>query len=295
MAQPIPPAADDAAAARLLTEICRLAGDSAMMAVAFSGGADSALVLVAAVKALGPARVLAVTAVSDAVDPGELAAAADFAQTWGVRHLTPASQELQRPGYVENSPQRCFHCKTEVISVVYAAARQLVGADQPVVVATGTNADDLASPFRPGIAAAAQLGACTPLAGLTKPQVRGISALWGLSTADKPAAPCLASRIAYGVPVLPAALARVSRAEANLRALAAERGWDLRDLRVRDRGADQASIEVDACSVALWAADPEVLDRVIDAGFTSATVDPAGFRSGSLNEVLVSTGQSEAK
>lgn len=296
MAQPVSPESEGADAALLLAEVARLAGDSATLAVAFSGGADSALVLAAAVKALGPGRVLAVTAVSDAVDPGELSAAAAFAQTWGVAHLTPASEELQRPGYVENSPQRCFHCKTEVISVVFSATRQFLDSDGPVVVATGTNADDLASPFRPGIAAAARLGACTPLASLTKGQVREISRTWGLSTAEKPAAPCLASRIAYGVPVLPAALGRVRRAEASLRALAAERNWDLRDLRVRDRGDDHASVEVDPGSVPRWTAEPEVAARVLAAGFTRVDIDPKGFRSGSLNEVLVTAAtQSEAK
>lgn len=274
-------------AERLLLGLQELVGPETTVAVAFSGGADSALALAAAVRALGRARVLAVTAVSAAVDPEELQAATRVAASFGVRHLTPDSDELQRPGYVENSPARCFHCKTEVISVVTAAARATAGSD--VVVVTGTNADDLGALHRPGIAAADRLGARTPLAELSKADVRAISRLWGLPTWDKPAQPCLASRIAYGVPVVPAALGRIRQAEGNLRALAARRGWRIRDLRVRDQGDDHASIEVDVAEVPRWSADGEVISVVLAAGFTTATVDPKGFRSGSLNEALTRT------
>lgn len=274
-------------AERLLLGLQELVGPETTVAVAFSGGADSALALAAAVRALGRARVLAVTAVSAAVDPEELQAAQRVAASFGVRHLTPDSDELQRPGYVENSPARCFHCKTEVISVVTAAARATAGSD--VVVVTGTNADDLGALHRPGIAAADRLGARTPLAELSKADVRAISRLWGLPTWDKPAQPCLASRIAYGVPVVPAALGRIRQAEGNLRALAARRGWRIRDLRVRDQGDDHASIEVDVAEVPRWSADGEVISVVLAAGFTTATVDPKGFRSGSLNEALTRT------
>ena len=271
-------------AQQLLTTFADLAGPVATTAVAFSGGADSALALAAAARALGSHRVLAITAVSAAVDPDEVAAAARVAAELGVRHLTPDSDELERPGYVANSPARCFHCKTEVISVVTATAQAVAGPE--VVVVTGTNADDLRAPHRPGISAAQRLGARTPLAGLSKEDVRAISRLWGVTTWDKPAQPCLASRIAYGVPVVPAALGRIRQAEGTLRALAAQRGWALRDLRVRDHGDDHATIEVDVDSVGLWSAEPEVIERVLAAGFRSAQVDPKGFRSGSLNEVL---------
>lgn len=272
------------AAQRLLTAVTDMVGPEAAVAVAYSGGADSALALAAAVRALGAQRVLAITAVSAAVDPNEIAAAAKVAESLGVRHLTPDSDELAKPGYVENSPARCFHCKTEVISVVTATAKAVVGDD--VVVMTGTNADDLGALHRPGISAAERLGARTPLAELSKADVRAISRMWGLTTWDKPAQPCLASRIAYGVPVVPAALGRIRQAEGNLRALADQRGWSVRDLRVRDHGGDHATVEVDAEAVALWAADREVTDRVLAAGFATVTVDPKGFRSGSLNEVL---------
>lgn len=274
----------EAKAQQLLTTIATLAGSHATVAVAFSGGADSALALAAAVRALGAERVLAITAVSAAVDPDELAAAARVAADLGVRHLTPDSDELQRPGYVENSPARCFHCKTEVISVVTATAQAAVDGD--VLVVTGTNADDLGALHRPGISAAERLGARTPLAELTKADVRSISLLWDLTTWDKPAQPCLASRIAYGVPVVPAALGRIRQAEGNLRALAAERGWHVRDLRVRDHGDDRATVEVDVDAVPTWSGDPEVVTRVLATGFTAVEVDPKGFRSGSLNEVL---------
>lgn len=274
----------DSKAQRLLATVREMAGQESTVAVAFSGGADSALALAAAVRALGVERVLAITAVSAAVDPSELAAAAQVAVALGAHHLTPDSNELQRPGYVENSPARCFHCKTEVISVVTAAAKAVVNGE--VVVFTGTNADDLGALHRPGISAAERLGARTPLAGLTKAEVRAISRVWGLTTWDKPAQPCLASRIAYGVPVVPAALGRVQQAEGNLRSLAAQREWSVRDLRVRDHGNDHATVEVDLDAVALWSADPEVAVRVLAAGFVTVEVDPRGFRSGSLNEVL---------
>jgi len=154
------------------------------------------------------------------------------------------------------------------------------------VVATGTNADDARAGFRPGITAAAERGAVTPLldAGLTKAQVREASRRWGLPTWDKPAAACLSSRIAYGVEVTPHRLGRVERAEVAVRATLADAG--LANLRVRDLG-ERASVEIDAALLPL-AADVEarLLDAVRLAGFDEAVVDPRGFRSGSMNESL---------
>jgi uncharacterized protein len=159
-------------------------------------------------------------------------------------------------------------------------------------VATGTNADDAVAGFRPGIRAAAERGAITPLrdAGLTKAQVREASRRWGLPTWDKPAAACLSSRVAYGIEVTPHRLARVERAEAAARAVLADHAVPVRDLRVRDLG-DRASIEVDAALLAgaLAAGTPlaaTLLAEVEAAGFPSAALDPRGFRSGSMNEAL---------
>jgi uncharacterized protein len=154
-------------------------------------------------------------------------------------------------------------------------------------VATGTNADDAVGGFRPGIRAAAERGAATPLkdAGLTKAQVRVASRRWGLSTWDKPAAACLSSRVAYGVQVTPARLARVDRAETALRAALASAGVRALNVRVRDLG-DVARIEVDHDLASRVASLPEATAAVRAVGFDDVHVDPAGFRSGSMNELL---------
>ncbi len=241
--------------------------------VAFSGGADSAFLLARAASVLGPDQVAAATGVSGSLPGPELAAAGDFARGLGVRWVTPATDEMSRDGYRANAGDRCFFCKAELLDVLGPVARELGLAR----VATGTNADDVTAGFRPGIRAAAERGAATPLldAGLTKAQVRAASARWGLATADKPALACLSSRIAYGVQVTPARLSRVDRAEVALRAHLGQ----VRDLRVRDLGDGAARVELDP--EALGRCGPEALDVVRLAGFDSVTAQP--FRSGSMN------------
>jgi pyridinium-3,5-biscarboxylic acid mononucleotide sulfurtransferase len=251
--------------------------------VAFSGGADSALLLAAAVRTLGPERVAAATAVSDSLPDSELAAARQYADDLGVRWLSPHTFEMRREGYRANAGDRCYFCKAELLEVLGPVA----SAHGLAYVATGTNADDVVAGFRPGIRAAAERGAVTPLldAGLTKQQVREASAAWGLPTWDKPAAACLSSRIAYGIEVTPHRLARVERAEAGLRSVLAGAGHAVRDLRVRDLG-DGARVEVDRDLVE-WVRDSAEVDAVlVEAGFATAEVDPRGFRSGSMNELL---------
>ena len=241
--------------------------------VAFSGGADSAFLLAAAVRALGPERVVAATAVSPSLAADELPAAAAFAASLGVRHLTPTTDELSRDGYVANGPDRCFHCKATLLDTLGPLATSLdLGA-----VATGTNADDVVAGFRPGIRAADERGAVTPLldAGLSKEQVRAASRRWGLETADKPALACLASRIAYGLQVTPAGLARVDRAERALRAHLGQ----VSDVRVRDLGDGVARVELDPA--ALTRCDEGALAVVREEGF--AQVSAQEFRSGSMN------------
>ena len=244
--------------------------------VAFSGGADSAFLLAAAVRALGVDAVVAATAVSPSLARAELPAAAAYARGLGVRHLTPGTDELARPGYVANGPDRCFHCKATLLDTLrpLAAGLGLAG------VATGTNADDAVAGFRPGIRAAADRGALTPLldAGLTKAEIRAVSASWGLVTADKPALACLASRIAYGLQVTTAGLARVDRAETALRAALGP----VRDLRVRDLGDGRARVELDPAAFARWDAAAEQVVR--GSGFDAVTAGP--FRSGSMNDAL---------
>jgi len=250
--------------------------------VAFSGGVDSGVVLAAAVRALGPDRVVAATAVSPSLPAAERAGAAAFAASLGVRHELPRTDELSREGYRANAGDRCAFCKTELIEVLTPLAARLGIAD----VVTGTNADDLRAGFRPGIRAAAERGAWAPLAraGMTKDDVRAAARRWGLPLADKPAAACLASRIAYGVPVSAEGLARVEAAEASLRTAMTGAGLAVRDLRVRDLGGDTARVEVDAALASELAARPDLLDAV--AGFARVEVDSRGFRSGSMNELL---------
>lgn len=272
----------------LAVKLRELTAPDRRAAIAFSGGADSALLLAAAVQTLGPQRVVAVTAVSPSLADAERAHAAEFAASLGVRHLQVESQELDNPGYTANSTSRCFHCKTEVIDVVFRAAASCGGVPMAeVVVMTGTNADDLHHDFRPGIAAARRLGAVTPLDHLSKSEVRTLSRQLGLSTSDKPAQACLASRIAYGVPVSAETLRRVQDAESALRALFATLEVPVENLRVRDLGAGRARIEVDQEFAAAVAAVPAAKDAVLGAGFTYAEVDPRGFRSGSMNEQVI--------
>ena len=241
--------------------------------VAFSGGADSAFLLAAAARALGPDRVVAATALSASLAADELPAARAYAAWLGVRHVTPETDELSRAGYVANGADRCFHCKATLLDTL----RPLAAALGLAAVATGTNADDAVAGFRPGIRAAAERGALTPLldAGLTKAQVREASRRWGLATADKPALACLASRIAHGLQVTPSGLARVDRAE---RALRAHLGPVI-DLRVRDLGGGQARVELDPAALARC--DEAALAVVRAAGF--AVVTAREFRSGSMN------------
>jgi uncharacterized protein len=251
--------------------------------VAFSGGADSAFLLAAAVRALGPERVVAATAYSDSLPRSERQPAREFAESLGVRVVTPRTREMDRDGYRANAGDRCYFCKAELLDVLSPLAEEL-GVEY---VATGTNADDAVAGFRPGIRAAAERGAVTPLrdAGLTKQQIRTASREWGLPTWDKPAAACLSSRVAYGIKVSPFRLARVERAEAAVRDVLADAGIEVRDLRVRDLG-NLARVEVDAAALPRVSRHGPVLDAVRSAGFPDAEVDPKGFRSGSMNERL---------
>jgi uncharacterized protein len=248
--------------------------------VAFSGGADSAFLLAAAARALGVDRVVAATAVSASLAADELPAAQAFAASLGIRHVTPRTDELAREGYVANGTDRCFHCKATLLDTLRPLAAELGLAG----VATGTNADDAVAGFRPGIRAAAERGALTPLrdAGLTKADVREASRRWGLQTADKPALACLASRIAYGLQVTSAGLARVDRAERALRS----RLGEVRDLRVRDLGDGVARVELDP--EALARCDDAALGVVRAEGFVEVTARQ--FRSGSMNDAPVPAG-----
>jgi uncharacterized protein len=275
----------------------------AAVRVAFSGGVDSSLVLAAATRALGPASVEAVTAVSESLPSGMLTAARQFAATLGVSHTEVATRELDNPGYAANGADRCYFCKATLIDTV---ARLGTGPLQPEgtparpgalptppprtpppLLVTGTNADDVRAGWRPGIRAAAERGAGTPLAdtGMSKAAVRALSRDWGLPTWDRPASPCLSSRIAYGVQITPAKLARVDAAEQAVRAALREAGVDAYDLRVRDLG-DTVRLEVDPPVVAAVRRLGAVAPAIAAAGFGAAAIEVTPFRSGSLNDAL---------
>jgi uncharacterized protein len=247
--------------------------------VAFSGGADSALLAAVAFEVLG-SRSLAVTAVSPSLPEHERAAARDFARARGLPHLEACTDEMQRPEYVRNGADRCFHCKSALMDTLTPLAEAMGAA-----VALGTNVDDLAD-YRPGQRAAAARGAVFPLvdAGLTKAGVRALSRELGLATAAKPAAACLSSRIAYGDAVTPGLLRQIELAEDALR----QAGFG--ECRVRAHAAGRvARIEVPVSELdRALAARAQLMPAVRAAGFAFVTLDLAGLRSGSMNVLLPS-------
>ncbi len=243
--------------------------------VAFSGGVDSSLVAALAVRALGD-RALAVTAVSPALATGELDGARGVAQAIGIRHEKITTAELEREGYRLNDRDRCYHCKTELYDCLSALAERK-GYE---VVLSGANADDLGD-WRPGLRAAAEHRVVHPLleAGVGKEEVRRLARELGIPSAEKPASPCLASRIPYGTAVDTAVLAQIDRAELALKRL----GY--RVLRVRHHG-DTGRVELAADELPR-ALTPEgraeVVAAVASAGYATAEIDEQPFRSGSLN------------
>jgi pyridinium-3,5-biscarboxylic acid mononucleotide sulfurtransferase len=248
------------------------------VAVAFSGGADSAFVAWVAHDELGPERTLVATAVSPSLAPEELEDCRALAAEWGLRWVPVETRELANPSYVANGPDRCYHCKSELME----ALGPLASVERATVV-LGVNLDDLGD-HRPGQAAAAEGGAVFPLveAGFTKDDVRAVSRRLGLRTWDKPAAACLASRLPYGTPVTIGVLDAVARAESNLRAL----GFG--QLRVRHYG-DLARLELDAGTGEIDEAvrrRGEVLAAVKAAGYRYVTLDLEGFRTGNLNHSI---------
>lgn len=241
--------------------------------VAFSGGVDSSLVAALAARALGE-RALAVTAVSPALAAGELDGARHVAAAIGIAHETIATDELARAGYRANGRDRCYHCKTELYDRLADLARERGYA----AVLSGANADDEGD-WRPGLRAAAEHGVVHPLleAGVGKAEVRALALGLRVPSADKPASPCLASRLPYGTPVDPATLAQVDRAERALKAL----GY--RVLRVRHHG-DLGRVELAADELPRALAEPAaVRAAVLGAGYGRVEISPEPFRSGSLN------------
>ena len=249
------------------------------VAVAYSGGVDSTVVAQAAYEALGDAAI-AVTAVSDSLASGELEEAEQLARRIGIRHRVIRTEEFADPNYLRNQPDRCYFCKSEL----YGRLSGLLGELGVDVIASGANTDDLGD-HRPGMRAAAENGVRHPLqeCGLGKPEVRALARAWGLPTWDKPATPCLSSRIAYGEEVSPERVRMIDQAEQWLR----HRG--LRILRVRYHKGDLARIEVPLDDLPRLV-DLQVRGELIAAfralGFKFVTLDLEGFRSGSFNTTM---------
>jgi len=247
------------------------------LVVAFSGGADSALLAFVATTVLGRGAVLCATAVSASLAPEDLAETKALALEWNLRHAVVETSELGNPEYRINDLNRCFHCKTALMEVLIP-----ISAVTNATIALGVNRDDLGE-HRPGQEAAIAAGAVFPLleAGLSKDEVRSLSRALGLRTSDKPANACLSSRIPQGTPVTTRLLDQISRAESALRNL----GFS--QIRVRHHG-DIARIELDPSEL-LHAVNERsaIVEALRSVGYRYVTLDLDGFRSGNLVQVAL--------
>ena len=253
------------------------------LGVAFSGGVDSAVVLALAASALGAGDVIAILGVSPSLAAGERAAAHDVAAAVGVRLVEIETHEGDRPEYRRNGPDRCYFCKDELFNRI---SDDVAAAHGLAAIAYGENADDARRPDRPGARAAAEHAVLRPLAdaGIDKAPVRRIARALGLPNADKPAAPCLASRIPHFDVVEPAKLRQIEQAEAALRR------FGFADSRVRHHG-EIARIELPPADIARAAAEPlrsQLRAAIVAAGFRFVVVDLAGIQSGAFTLPLVS-------
>lgn len=260
-------------------QLLTLLGGMGRVAVAFSGGIDSTVVAQAAFLALG-SRCLAVTADSSSVARSEISEAQALAAHIGIRHVLVKTGEFANLDYVKNDGARCYFCKDELYGRIEALASEL----QFDVICSGANLDDLGD-YRPGLKAAAEHKVRHPLqeAGFTKAEVRALALHWNLPTWDKPASPCLSSRLAPGVQVTAERTGRVEQAEVYLKTLG------LRELRVRLHEGELARIEVPLTELPrlVEISIRDELTRYFKSlGFRYVTLDLEGFRSGNLNELI---------
>ena len=275
MTEALPPALHE----KLETLLATLAGYG-RVAVAFSAGVDSTVVARAAQQACGDDAV-AVTAVSPSLASGEREQAEQLARQIGIRHVVIETEEFDNPDYLKNEPNRCYFCKTEL----YTRLGHILPQLDVDVIANGANVDDQGD-HRPGMVAAGEHAVRSPLldVGMTKQDVRDLAQHWDLPVWDKPAMPCLSSRIAYGVGVTTERVRRVDEAEKYLR-----EEFGLLEFRVRHEANELARIEVSIDEL------PRLLDtsnrlaitaKLRELGFAFVTIDLEGFRSGSLNSVI---------
>ncbi len=246
--------------------------------IGYSGGVDSAYLAAVALDALGPDRTIGIIGRSPSYPEAQWVTAREIAATIGLPVREIATQEMNDPRYAANPSNRCYFCKTELWSLLAPLARELGFS----TVADGTNADDLHG-HRPGARAAREWDVASPLAevGLTKAEIRMLSALRGLPTWDQPSSPCLSSRLPIGTAITPLRLAKVEAAERAVRSLGV-----CGDLRVRYHG-ETARVEMNAGELEAWRTGDSrrlLRDRVVAAGFTTVELDLRGFRSGMTNQ-----------
>ena len=270
---------NDQASEQALALVEHLRTEYYRVVVAFSGGVDSAVVAAAAFRALG-SNAVAWTSLGAAVPEADRASAMSVARSIGIEHVMVPTHEIHNPDYLANGPDRCFHCKSTLYSTIAAWAKK----HEYETILSGTNVEDLGD-YRPGLQAAADWNVRAPLAdlGYGKQAVRGIAAVWGLEVANKPASPCLASRIAYGQVVTMGRLNRIQAMESWLH------GQGFYDVRARLHAEDLLRLEIQATELAAAVSEPmrsQIAVKATELGFRYVTIDIQGRQSGSMNRVL---------